>query len=76
MNVRARVTVTVELVASSTWNPEVTAEQVARQAKDDAIAALRNGLVIGGLRMGRDDKTGAQVVGEPKVTMVIAELDK
>ena len=44
MTVRARVVLTLEIVAHSHWGLEVTAEQVHKQALDDVKQAMRLGL--------------------------------
>lgn len=43
MNVRARVTLTLEVDVDDAWNGNVCADQVARQAAESAIGRVRNG---------------------------------
>lgn len=70
----ARVQITVDIiVGGGAWGEECTVSQVHSQAVDSARGALRGGLVIDGLSRHTSEKTGAVIVGEPKVTMVILE---
>jgi hypothetical protein len=43
MSVRARVTLTIEVDVDDTWNGNVCADQVARQASESAVGRVRNG---------------------------------
>jgi hypothetical protein len=59
---RARVQVLVELDAGSIWDPLCPVEQVHAAASGESIQKLRGILA----------KSGVQIVGEPKVTVVLA----
>jgi hypothetical protein len=76
MSVRARVTVTLEIVVSDHWGDEVRADQVRKQAIESAIGAIRRGMTVD-LQPGTDKGEGrgwARVVSEPKVEAIIADL--
>lgn len=79
MSVRARVQITVEIVAGSHWGDGVNAGQVRKQAIDDVEGALRRGLVIHGLVSGMGppgEKTPARIIGDPKVTAIISDVEE
>lgn len=76
VGVRAHVTITVEIPCPQPWSPDTYTASVYNQAKEDALRALRSGLIIDGLTVNAGTKTHARVVGEPKVRAVIADLDE
>jgi hypothetical protein len=78
MKVQARVTVTLEIVVGDSWNADVTADQVRRQAIESAQGAIRKGMTVNmvpGADKG-DDRGWATVVGEPKVVAIFSALDE
>lgn len=70
---RARVVVTVEIPLPDKWGADCSLDQIQKQAKDGAENALRNGLVLSYLQCGRDPKTEATIVGEPRVTAILVD---
>lgn len=65
LRARARVLVTLEISdIGGTWGGDCPTDQVFRQASESAIGLLRNGLA---------NKADWRVVGEPKVTAILAE---
>lgn len=76
MSVRARVTVTLEIVVGDHWGDGVSAEQVRKQAVESAIGAIRRGMTVN-MNPGTDkteERGWARVVGDPKVEAIIADL--
>jgi hypothetical protein len=75
MSVRAVVQVTLELEVDDSWSNDTTASQILRQARESAIQHLRQGVAIFNLQSGLNTHkcVNAKILGEPKVTMVIAE---
>lgn len=76
MNVRARVTVTLEILVADAWDEKVTADQVRKQAIESATGAIRAGMTVN-MTLGTDrsaERGWATVVGEPKVEAIIANL--
>jgi len=69
----SRVTVTVEIDTGGSWGADCTVEQVQKQAADSARAALMKGLVLDLNSMGKDTKTTARIVGEPKILAILVE---
>ena len=70
----ARIQITVEFaIGGGAWPSDATIEQVHKQAKDAAITALQQGLIIHGLSITSSTKTPAVIVGEPKVTAILVE---
>ncbi len=71
---RARVTVTVEISLPSVWGIDCPMEQIMKQAKDDAVGALRGGLAIDGLvsSMAKTPIHG-RIIDEPRVVAILAE---
>ena len=61
----ARVRVTVELPLNQPWGPDESAANIFQRAKKDALDSLGARLSLGTYR----------VVGEPVVTMVMADSD-
>ena len=61
-NARARVTVTLEIPVSDNWSGTADVNQVVGQAKDSALGRLRAIL-----------NSGARIVGEPTVTMILVD---
>lgn len=68
----ARVRVTVEIGPLGPWGPEVTAEQVYRQASKEAIELFRAATT----KELRGGAAGIKVVGEPEVFMVTTEEER
>jgi len=66
---------TVEIAVRETWDDSCTVLQARKQAIEGAEQALRLGLVIKGLISGRNadekGKTPANIIGEPKVAVII-----
>ncbi len=67
MSVQAKVTVTLLIDCSSTWNDNTTIDQVRRQAIDDAHAVLR--------RMQDACRSRMTVQGKPKVSIISFDPD-
>lgn len=63
MGTYAKVTVTLEIPATSNWGNNCQLDQVFKQAKDDVLGRLRHDL----------GQRGYTIIGEPKVAAVIAE---
>jgi len=61
-NARARVTVTLEIPVSDNWRGSCEINQVVGQAKASALAKLH--AIV---------RSGARVIGEPVVTMVLVD---
>ena len=59
LNIRAKVTVTIEIRARSHWGNDCTCKQVNDQAIEDALGQL-NTMAL---------KHGPRVIGTPKVTI-------
>jgi hypothetical protein len=72
LTVKARVIVTLEMLVPSAWNESATAKQIMDQARESALRAVRNGVVIDSMTSGKDPKTNARLVSEPAVTIVLA----
>jgi hypothetical protein len=80
VSVTARVLITIDIHVGSHWNDDVKADQVRKQAVEAAEHALRSGLVIRGstTQASGPDSLRARhlltaiVVGDPKVTAIIA----
>ena len=80
--VKARVLVTLEVEAEGCWNLQTEMTQVDKQARESVEDILRRGFVVNGLVF-RDSVTEAtkdgkrlhhaNVIGEPKVTMLVVE---
>jgi hypothetical protein len=62
--VRAVVTVGIEVDPASVWGPNATVEQIRKQAIEDALGRL--GRVV-------DGHPEIRLVGEPRVTVVTIE---
>lgn len=76
MSVRARVTVTLEIVVGDHWDDKVMVDQVRRQATESALGAIRRGMTVN-MTPGSDssaERGWATVVGEPKVVAILADL--
>jgi len=61
----AQATITLRVECGSAWGPNCTVEQVLDQAAEDALGAVR--------RMIDASKEPIQIVGQPAITMVLAE---
>lgn len=66
MTTTARVTVTLELTGLGSWGADCNLEQVYKQATDQAVGRLRNGL----------DAQKFKIVGDVKVEAIIHGNDK
>lgn len=60
---RARVQVTLDITVPDTWGPDCPTHQIWRQAAESALGLIENGI----------PRAVMQVVGEPRVTAVLAE---
>lgn len=67
LSTKARVTVTVEVMCSSTWGLRAEAQQIFDQAAVEATNHIR--------KLTAEDNC-VQVVGDPVVTMISSVLDK
>ena len=77
MSVRARVTVTLEIVVGDHWSDGVTGDQVRRQATEAAVGAIRRGMTVN-MNPGSDkseERGWARVIGEPKVVAIFADIE-
>jgi len=64
----AKVTVTLEIPAGSSWGPECKMDQIHNQASEEVVEGL-NKLIYGGhLR-------GAKIIGTPKVVAIMASVE-
>lgn len=59
----ARVQITIEIDAGSSWGPDCTVAQVRKQAGDESVARIMNIL--------RDSKIRVRLIGEPNVLAVM-----
>jgi hypothetical protein len=62
-NAIARVQITLEIDAGSSWGPDCTVSQVHSQASRESVQRLKNILAAA--------KTRATIIGEPKVITVM-----
>jgi hypothetical protein len=69
----ASALVTVKVALSQPWSPKVGAEEVFRQAAEDAQNKIRF-MIQESVKRGYS--YGVSIVGEPKVTAVISEKDE
>jgi hypothetical protein len=67
-SVCARVRLTIEMPAGSSWPEKVGADQVYKQAKEDVLGKLNNWALKNHL--------GLRIIGEPVVIAIMAELEK
>jgi hypothetical protein len=65
----AKVTVTLEISAGSSWGLECKMDQIHKQAGEDVIGQLNRLMGEGHLR-------GAKIIGIPKVLAIMASIDK
>lgn len=66
MTATARVRLTIEIDAGSTWGDDCTARQVYDQASQEARHAVEN-MIIGSNKLG----TRCKIVGKAEVDMVV-----
>lgn len=59
--------VKIKVQCKSNWSDGVTLDQIARQAREDAIRQVQHAL---------SERRDMQMIGEPKVTAVHQDLDK
>ncbi len=64
----ARVTVLLEIPASSTWGPLCSMEQLRKQAITDAIGTIK--------KMSSLAEVEVKVIGTPKVSAVVIDMDE
>ncbi len=75
----ARVRITLEFPVGDSWGGECSTDQIQKQAKESAMAILRNARQPEGHVFPRSvladllDRRVAQIVGEPTVTAVLVE---
>ena len=65
----AKVTVTLEITADSSWGAECKMDQIHDQASVDVIGQLNRLMGSGNLR-------GARIIGTPKVLAVLASVEE
>lgn len=73
--VRARVRLVVEFVVPSRWGEECLPNEIYRQAEEDAVQCLRNGLIINHLKSSNYASVEATVIGNPKIVLIMAEKE-
>jgi hypothetical protein len=71
VSVHARVTVTLEIPAGSSWGPECAMSQIKKQATENVLGKIRQATTASGGAL-----AGAKVVGEPKVQAILAGIDE
>jgi hypothetical protein len=73
----ARVQLTVEIPLSGGWGDDCTIGQLNKQAAEEAIGALRRGLVIDGMKNALvTSPVAARVIGTPVVIGILTEEDR
>jgi len=76
LRVVARVRITLDIPCTQPWPEDVAFKQLAPQARESVVQALRNGLAIEGLKNANvPHPTTATIVGEPKVTAILVHED-
>lgn len=68
----ARVQITVDIDVEGAWDSDCTVGQVQEQAKESALTALRNGLLVEGLKSAQAvSPRRAVIVGAPRVMPIL-----
>lgn len=70
MKITTKVQVTLEFTTHTAFSGGATFEQVVREAKQGAVNRLK------GILSSAMDRRGIEIVAEPKVAAVMAEIDE